>query len=182
MKHAASTVALAVLWLLHMPYMAKMVQECLNVALFCDVQEVVVCKDNDKLRLLEDNLAQCGDKRVIVFVNTKTHCDVVSRHLDHLSYRCTVLHGGKTQVHSLSHMSRLSSVALPSPEVKATVHVTSFNGCDIIITTPFSCQRRQGEVADKLRAQYVYRPPPGPIAVLQGYIAHFNAAGKHLCC
>ncbi|BDA42638.1 probable elongation factor G, mitochondrial at C-terminar half [Coccomyxa sp. Obi] len=60
-------------------------------------QEVVVCKDNDKLRLLEDNLARCGDKRVIVFVNTKTHCDVVSRHLDHLAYRCTVLHGGKTQ-------------------------------------------------------------------------------------
>ena len=67
------------------------------------VQEVVVCKDNDKLRLLEDNLARCGDKRVIVFVNTKTHCDVVSRHLDHLAYRCTVLHGGKTQVSIYTH-------------------------------------------------------------------------------
>ncbi|EIE24677.1 P-loop containing nucleoside triphosphate hydrolase protein [Coccomyxa subellipsoidea C-169] len=59
--------------------------------------EVVICKDNDKLRLLEDQLSRVGDKRVIVFVNTKTHCDVVSRHLDHLSYHCTVLHGGKTQ-------------------------------------------------------------------------------------
>lgn len=57
-----------------------------------------MCKDNDKLRLLEDQLEQTDDKRVIVFVNTKTHCDIVSRHLDHLGYRCVVLHGGKTQV------------------------------------------------------------------------------------
>ncbi len=70
----------------------------LNALLVCVVQEVVICKDNDKLRLLEDQLSRVGDKRVIVFVNTKTHCDVVSRHLDHLSYHCTVLHGGKTQV------------------------------------------------------------------------------------
>ena len=76
------------------------------------LQEVVVCKDNDKLRLLEDNLAQCGDKRVIVFVNTKTHCDVVSRHLDHLSYHCTVLHGGKTQVGIPSSSPEISSCAI----------------------------------------------------------------------
>ena len=61
-------------------------------------QTVVVCKDNDKLRLLEEQLNDAvEDARVIVFVNTKTHCDTVSRHLDHLGYRCTVLHGGKTQ-------------------------------------------------------------------------------------
>lgn len=57
-----------------------------------------MCKDNDKLRLLEEQLNDAvEDARVIVFVNTKTHCDTVSRHLDHLGYRCTVLHGGKTQ-------------------------------------------------------------------------------------
>lgn len=76
------------------------------------LQEVVICKDNDKLRLLEDNLAQCGDKRVIVFVNTKTHCDVVSRHLDHLAYRCTVLHGGKTQARSTSSCPSKRSLCL----------------------------------------------------------------------
>lgn len=64
---------------------------------FARAQTVVMCKDNDKLRLLEDQLADVEEKRVIVFVNTKTHCDTVSRHLDHLGYRCTVLHGGKTQ-------------------------------------------------------------------------------------
>ena len=37
------------------------------------------------------------EKRCIVFVNTKHKCDIVSRQLDSLSYRCTVLHGGKTQ-------------------------------------------------------------------------------------
>lgn len=57
-----------------------------------------MCKDNDKLRLLEDQLADVGEQRIIVFVNTKAHCDTVSRHCDHLGYRCTVLHGGKTQV------------------------------------------------------------------------------------
>ena len=64
------------------------------------MQTVTVCKDNDKLRLLEDQLADVGEQRIIVFVNTKAHCDVVSRHCDHLGYRCTVLHGGKTQVHA----------------------------------------------------------------------------------
>ena len=38
------------------------------------------------------------EKRAIVFVNTKNKCDLVSRHLDNLGYRCTVLHGSKTQV------------------------------------------------------------------------------------
>jgi len=61
------------------------------------LQEVVMCKDNDKPRLLEDNLLRVEEKRVIVFVNTKNHCDAVSRQLDQLGFSCTVLHGGKTQ-------------------------------------------------------------------------------------
>ena len=56
-----------------------------------------MCKDNDKPRLLEDHLLRVDEKRVIVFVNTKNHCDAVSRQLDQLGFNCTVLHGGKTQ-------------------------------------------------------------------------------------
>lgn len=37
------------------------------------------------------------DQRIIVFVNTKRQCDAVARQLDGLEYRCTLLHGGKTQ-------------------------------------------------------------------------------------
>ena len=71
-------------------------------------QTVVMCKDNDKLRLLEEQLNDAvEDARVIVFVNTKTHCDTVSRHLDHLGYRCTVLHGGKTQARAAMPCSAL---------------------------------------------------------------------------
>lgn len=55
-------------------------------------------KDNEKLGILEQELELVNEKRVIVFVNTKRSCDIVSRHLDHLEYHCTVLHGGKTQV------------------------------------------------------------------------------------
>ena len=43
-------------------------------------------------------LNQVDEKRAIVFVNTKNKCDYVSKHLDNLGYRCTVLHGSKTQV------------------------------------------------------------------------------------
>lgn len=59
-----------------------------------------MCKDNDKPRLLEDHLTRVDEKRVIVFVNTKNHCDAVSRQLDNLGFTCTVLHGGKTQARS----------------------------------------------------------------------------------
>ena len=65
-------------------------------------QEVIVCKDNDKPRLLGDHLLRGDEKRVIVFVNTKTHCDAVSRQLDQLGFSCTVLHGGKTQASFLT--------------------------------------------------------------------------------
>ena len=61
-----------------------------------------MCKDNDKPRLLGDHLLRVDEKRVIVFVNTKNHCDAVSRQLDQLGFTCTVLHGGKTQARSLS--------------------------------------------------------------------------------
>lgn len=47
---------------------------------------------------LELELNMVDEKRAIVFVNTKNKCDFVSKHLDNLGYRCTVLHGSKTQV------------------------------------------------------------------------------------
>ena len=58
-----------------------------------------MCKDNEKPGKLEQHLKRVDEKRVIVFVNTKNHCDSVSRQLEQLDFNCTVLHGGKTQVH-----------------------------------------------------------------------------------
>ncbi|KAK9802687.1 hypothetical protein WJX73_005873 [Symbiochloris irregularis] len=60
-------------------------------------QRVYVLKDNEKPHRLEQELNAVDEKRAIVFVNTKNKCDFVSRHLDTLGYRCTVLHGSKTQ-------------------------------------------------------------------------------------
>ena len=57
-----------------------------------------MAKENEKLGLLQRELEVIEEKRAIVFVNTKKSCDTVSRHLEHLEYHCTVLHGGKTQV------------------------------------------------------------------------------------
>ena len=54
-------------------------------------------QENEKASRLEAELELVDEKRAIVFVNTKHKCDIVSRQLDTLSYRCTVLHGGKTQ-------------------------------------------------------------------------------------
>ena len=54
-------------------------------------------QENEKAARLEAELEMVDEKRAIVFVNTKHKCDIVSRQLDTLSYRCTVLHGGKTQ-------------------------------------------------------------------------------------
>ena len=39
-----------------------------------------------------------GDKKIIVFVNTRHNSDVVSRLLYDKGYNAAVLHGGKTQV------------------------------------------------------------------------------------
>eukprot|EP00877_Chromochloris_zofingiensis_P003983 jgi/Chrzof1/13586/Cz08g03090.t1 len=46
---------------------------------------------------LESELELVDEKRAIVFVNTKRQCDNVYRQLEDLGYRCTVLHGGRTQ-------------------------------------------------------------------------------------
>lgn len=42
-------------------------------------------------------MERVDEKRVMVFVNTQRQCDNVHRHLEELGYRCTILHGGKTQ-------------------------------------------------------------------------------------
>eukprot|EP00198_Chlamydomonas_reinhardtii_P003620 XP_001692956.1 pre-mRNA-splicing ATP-dependent RNA helicase [Chlamydomonas reinhardtii] len=60
-------------------------------------QRVFVVKENEKGRLLEQELNNVDEKRVIVFVNTQRQCDNVHRHMDELGYHCTILHGGKTQ-------------------------------------------------------------------------------------
>ncbi|RMZ56486.1 hypothetical protein APUTEX25_001333 [Auxenochlorella protothecoides] len=61
-------------------------------------QRVVMVKENEKPHTLEQELEVLSDdQRIIVFVNTKRQCDAVARQLDGLDYRCTLLHGGKTQ-------------------------------------------------------------------------------------
>ena len=55
-------------------------------------------QENEKPGRLENELELVDEKRAIVFVNTKNKCDMVSRQLDALGHRCTVLHGSKTQV------------------------------------------------------------------------------------
>ncbi|EFJ40682.1 hypothetical protein VOLCADRAFT_77867 [Volvox carteri f. nagariensis] len=60
-------------------------------------QRVFVVKENEKPRVLEQEMESVDEKRVIVFVNTQRQCDNVHRHLEELGYRCTILHGGKTQ-------------------------------------------------------------------------------------
>eukprot|EP00884_Botryococcus_braunii_P016865 jgi/Botrbrau1/3862/Bobra.0183s0087.1 len=59
-------------------------------------QRVLVVKDNDKPGLLERELSAVDERRAIVFVNTKRHCDLVSKQLEG-NWNCCVLHGGKTQ-------------------------------------------------------------------------------------
>lgn len=59
-------------------------------------------QENEKATRLEAELELVDEKRAIVFVNTKNKCDMVSRQLDTLGHRCTVLHGGKTQARAAS--------------------------------------------------------------------------------
>lgn len=46
---------------------------------------------------LETELELVDEKRCMVFVNTKRQCDNVSSHLEDIGYRCTMLHGGRSQ-------------------------------------------------------------------------------------
>lgn len=45
----------------------------------------------------QSELAMVDERKAIVFVNTKRQCDYVYGQLEELGYRCTVLHGGKSQ-------------------------------------------------------------------------------------
>lgn len=61
-------------------------------------QRVIMVKDNEKARALEQEMAAMGDdQRIIVFANTKSQCDAVARQLGNMDYRITMLHGGKSQ-------------------------------------------------------------------------------------
>ena len=61
-------------------------------------QIVEVCKDSQKQQKLV-SLAhpKTPDDKIIVFVNEKKRCDLVSRYLERANLRCSVLHGGKSQ-------------------------------------------------------------------------------------
>ena len=60
-------------------------------------QRVIIMKENEKELRLEQEMEALNEKRAIVFVNTKSKCDVVYRRLEGMGFSCTVLHGGKTQ-------------------------------------------------------------------------------------
>ncbi|EFN60128.1 hypothetical protein CHLNCDRAFT_56582 [Chlorella variabilis] len=61
-------------------------------------QRVIMVKENEKARSLEQELNAMGDdQRIIVFANTKSQCDAVARQLGNMDYRVTMLHGGKSQ-------------------------------------------------------------------------------------
>ena len=55
-----------------------------------------------------------GDKKVIVFANTKANCELVSQTLYAKGYSCTVLHSGKSQVPAPSSFPDVSGL-LPAP-------------------------------------------------------------------
>lgn len=60
-------------------------------------QRVICMKENEKELRLEQEMEVLNEKRAIVFVNTKSKCDIVYRRMENMGYSCTVLHGGKTQ-------------------------------------------------------------------------------------
>lgn len=60
-------------------------------------QHIIITKENEKAGYLERELREAGDKRVVVFVNTKRQCDVVAGVLGDRGVACTILHGGKSQ-------------------------------------------------------------------------------------
>ena len=61
-------------------------------------QVVEVCKESAKpAKLVALANPKSPDDKMIVFVNEKKRCDLVSRHLERAGIRCGVLHGGKSQ-------------------------------------------------------------------------------------
>ena len=61
-------------------------------------QRVVMMKENEKPKALEQQLRNAGDKaRVMVFANTQKKCEQVVRLVESLGYASAMLHGGKTQ-------------------------------------------------------------------------------------
>lgn len=60
-------------------------------------QRVLVLKDNEKEKALEQELEAIGDAKVIVFANTHKRCEHVSKQVELLGYTSCMLHGGKTQ-------------------------------------------------------------------------------------
>jgi ATP-dependent RNA helicase DDX23/PRP28 len=62
-------------------------------------QEIRLIKENAKPRTLERELRDIHgrEKQCIVFVNTKSACNTVSRQVERLGFYCVVLHGGKAQ-------------------------------------------------------------------------------------
>lgn len=50
-------------------------------------QRVLVMKENEKEHRLEQEMEILNEKRAIVFVNTKSKCDIVYRRLEGMGYR-----------------------------------------------------------------------------------------------
>ena len=61
------------------------------------VQEVKMVDENKKPLLLMDFLEKSPEPPIIIFVNSKKGCDVLSKQLDKRGFRTCTLHGGKSQ-------------------------------------------------------------------------------------
>ncbi|OMO82399.1 hypothetical protein COLO4_23026 [Corchorus olitorius] len=60
-------------------------------------QHVIRMKESEKFPRLQKLLDDLGDKKAIVFVNTKKNADTISKNLDKVGYKTTTLHGGGSQ-------------------------------------------------------------------------------------
>ncbi|OMO72290.1 hypothetical protein COLO4_27709 [Corchorus olitorius] len=60
-------------------------------------QHVIRMKESEKFPRLQKLLDDLGDKKAIVFVNTKKNADTISKNLDKVGYKVTTLHGGRSQ-------------------------------------------------------------------------------------
>lgn len=60
-------------------------------------QRIFMCKDNEKMHLLKNELLRLSDKRAIVFANTQTAAETVQRRLEDDGFKVSILHGKRTQ-------------------------------------------------------------------------------------
>lgn len=111
-----------------------------------------------------------GDRvKVVVFVNTKRQCDTVAGVLGDRGTACTILHGGKSQVHTSTHASMLChrllflsnwTAAFPAPScTAASLRCVILPSSASSAVLPLSSVSRMAALPDQ--SSPVTGPPPG---------------------